>query len=59
MVTLVGPSLRLHKSKEVQLLTACILVNMLRLFYPDPPATEQQMIVSILKLNIYFISLPL
>ena len=57
MVTLVSPSLRLHKSKEVQLLTACILVNMLRLYYPDPPATEHQMIVSVLALNISFITL--
>ena len=54
MVTLVGPSLRLHKSKEVQLLTACILVNMLRLYYPDPPVTEHQMIVSVLTLSICF-----
>ena len=32
-----------HKRKEVQLLSACVLVNLLRLYYPDPPFTENQM----------------
>ena len=32
-----------HKRKEVQLLSACVLVNLLRLYYPDPPFTEDQM----------------
>ena len=41
--TLVSPALRLHKSKDVCLFTACCHAQLIRLFHPSPPYSEVEL----------------
>ena len=44
--TLVSPAIVSHKQREVPLLSACILVCIIKLFYEDLPFGEEQTKVS-------------